>query len=36
MGTNKQTDGQMEMGKTQDSKKMGYYLMNKPKNLLRY
>ncbi len=36
MGMDKQTDGQTEMGKTQDSKKMGYYLKNKPKNLLKY
>jgi hypothetical protein len=26
MGTDKQTDKQTEMGKTQGSKKMGYYL----------
>jgi hypothetical protein len=34
MGMDKQTDGQTEMGKTQGPKKMGYYLQNKPKNLL--
>ncbi len=32
----KQTDRPMEMGKTQGCKKMGYYLTNKPKNLLNY
>ncbi len=36
MGTDKQMDGQTEMGKTQGSKKMGYYLKNKPENLLKY
>ena len=32
----KQTDGQTEMGKAQGSKKIEYFLMNKPKNLLKY
>jgi hypothetical protein len=36
MGTDKQTDGQKDMGKTQGSNKMGYDLKNKPKNLLKY
>jgi hypothetical protein len=31
METDKQIDGQTELGKTQGSKKMGYYLKNKPK-----
>jgi hypothetical protein len=36
MGMDKQTDGQAEMEKTQGSKEMGYYLKNRPKNLLKY
>ncbi len=36
MEMDKQTDGQTEMGKTQGSKKKGYDLKNKPKNLLKY
>jgi hypothetical protein len=36
MGMDKQTDGQTEMGKTQGFKKIGYYLKNKLKNLLKY
>jgi hypothetical protein len=35
MGADKQTDGQTEMGKTHGSKTMGYYLKNKPKNILK-
>jgi hypothetical protein len=31
MGMDKQTDRQKEMGKTQGSKKMGYYLKNNQK-----